>query len=74
MKFDKLDSDKKYKVVYSLPTLNKMEGYCKITKSHDFDEKLIDGICYAQKGDKVKALNKSNLFVFRCMAEYKLKK
>jgi hypothetical protein len=73
MKFDNLDPNKKFNVVYSLPSINTIENYCKSTKSRDVDEMLVDGICYAKKSGKIKALNRSNLFSFRCVAEYKVK-
>jgi len=70
-KFDKLDPDKKYDVVYSLASNYRIKNYCKIAKTNAFDEILIDGICFAKKSSRLKAFNRSNLTAFRCMAEYR---
>lgn len=72
-KFDKVDPDKKYHVVYSVSSTFKIENYCSKISNQDFDEILIDGVCYAKRQRKVKSLNRSDFFAFRCIAEYKMK-
>ncbi len=71
-KFDKLDPEKKFTVVYSLPTGIEVQNHRKHFKDQQFDELLADGMMEVDQGLKMD-FNRSNLYVFRCMAKFDLK-
>lgn len=71
-KFDKLDPEKKFTVVYSLPSGMDIQNYRKCFENQQFDELLSDGMMEVESKD-IPIYNRDNLYTFRCKAEFILK-